>query len=334
MGKSDTRVRGAPPHSRLKLSQLRLVAAIEDLGSVSAAALALHLSQPAASRTIAELEATFGASLCERLARGVRMTPLGSTLARHARSVLMQLAEAERELGDLQQGRRGAVAVGAVSGPAFDLMPATVLRLREIAPEIELSLKIDSSNVLARDLLAGRLDFLLARIPDDLDADEFDQLAAGVEEARLVVRRGHPLIAKGAAALAELSACEWVTQPRGTPLRRAIESLFLNANLQPPRRILATTSLTMTLMTVARADAVAAVSHEVARFACGDLASGALAVLPVSFPLVVQPYSLVLARNRPLSPAARTVYETVRALAAAGGQSSVDNKEYFSIGGS
>ena len=73
----------------------------------------------------------------------------------------------------------------------------------------------------------------------------------------------------------------------------------------------------MTLMTVARADAVAAVSHEVARFACEDGSPGALTMLPAGFPLVVQPYSLVLARKRPLSPAARTVYEAVRALAAA-----------------
>lgn len=312
MVKSETKL---PPQSRLKLSQLRLVAAIEDVGSVSAAAQALHLSQPAASRMIAELEAMFAAPLCERLARGVRLTPLGAALARHARSVLLQLAEAERELGDLRQGRRGAVSVGAVSGPAFDLMPATVTRLREVAPEIELSLKIDSSNVLARDLLAGRLDFLLARVPDDLDGDEFETFAAGVEQARLIVRHGHPLLAAGAAALTDLCGCEWVMQPRGTPLRRALESLFLDANLPPPRSILATTSLTMTMMTVARADAIAAVSHEVARFACDSLSPGALTVLPVAFSLVVRPYSLVLARKRPLSPAARTVYEAVRALA-------------------
>lgn len=312
MSRAETRPRNAPPQSRLKLSQLRLVAAIEDAGSVSAAAQTLNLSQPAASRMVAELEASFGAALCERLARGVRLTPLGAALARHARSVLWQLAEAEREMGDIRQGRSGSVSVGAVSGPAFDLMPATVTKLREIAPEIELVVKIDSSNVLARDLLAGRLDFLLARVPDELDPDEFDSLAAGVEEARLIARAGHPLAGKGAVELADLAQCEWVMQPRGTPLRRALETLFLNASLSPPRRILATTSLTMTLMTVARADAVAAVSHEVARFACGDLA---LAELPTPAPLVVQPYSLVTARKRPLSPAARTVYEAVRGLA-------------------
>ncbi len=316
MSKAEPRWRA--PQSRLKLAQLRLVAAIEDNGSVSAAAQSLNMSQPAASRLVAEVEAAFGAPMCERLARGVRLTPLGVALARHARSVLLQLAEAERELGDLREGRRGAVSVGAVSGPAFDLMPAAVLEVRERAPEIELSVKIDSSNVLARDLLAGRLDLMLARVPDDLDADEFAAYAVGVEEARLVVRRGHPLLARGAAQLADVAGFEWVMQPRGTPLRRAIEGLFLAANLAPPRRLLATTSLTMTMMTVAKADAIAAVSHEVARFVCEAAAPGALAVLPTVFSLVVQPFSLVSARSRPLSPAARTVYETILRLAAAG----------------
>src|SRR5579875_4199113 len=96
--------RAAPPPSRLKLAQLRLIAAIEDRGSVSAAAEALNLSQPAASRMIAEMEQGFGAALCERLARGVRLTALGAALARHARSVLLQLAEAEREIDDLKLG--------------------------------------------------------------------------------------------------------------------------------------------------------------------------------------------------------------------------------------
>ena len=304
------------PQSRLKLPQLRLVAALEDTGSVSAAAQFLNLSQPAASRMVAELEAMFDAPLAERLPRGVRLTPLGAALARHARSVLLQLAQAERELGDLKAGRRGAVAIGAVSGPAFDLVPATVQRVREIAPEIELEVKIDSSNVLARDLLSGRLDFLLARVPDDVDPDDFDSLSVGVEAAQCVVRRDHPLRAQRAATLADVAACEWVTQPRGTPLRRALDALFQNANLPPPRRILATTSLTLTMMTVARGRAIAAMSHEVARFACEGIAPGALAILPTAFDFIVQPYSLISPRSRPLSLVARTVYETIQALAA------------------
>ena len=200
MTKAELAAAPRAPQSRLKLAQLRLVAAIEDSGSVSAAAETLNLSQPAASRMVAELEATFGAPLCERLARGVRLTPLGAALARHARSVLLQLAEAERELGDLKAGRRGAVSIGAVSGPAFDLLPAAVLRVREIAPEIELSVKIDSSNVLARDLLAAGSISCSRAFPTTSTPTSSTPTPSGSRRRGCVVRRGHPLLARGAGA--------------------------------------------------------------------------------------------------------------------------------------
>ena len=92
--------RHAPcPRAGLSSPSLRLIVAMEDSGSVSAAAQTLNLSQPAASRIVAELEAAFRRQLCERLSRGVRLTPLARR-CRRARSVLQQLAKAERELGD------------------------------------------------------------------------------------------------------------------------------------------------------------------------------------------------------------------------------------------
>src|ERR1700744_5637807 len=92
--RSHSRARNAapkpPPQSRLKLAHLRLIAALEDTQTVSAAAQAVNMSHPAASRMIGELEGLLAAQLCERLSRGVRLTPLGQALARHARSVLLQ----------------------------------------------------------------------------------------------------------------------------------------------------------------------------------------------------------------------------------------------------
>src|SRR5450631_2266526 len=81
--------------------------------------------------------------------------------------------------------------------------------------------------------------------------------------------------------------------------------------LAPPRRLLATTSVTMTILTVARADAVAAVSREVARLACEGEA-GALALLPAAVWLAMRPYGLLSLRGRPLSPAARAICDALR----------------------
>ncbi len=215
----------------------------------------------------------------------------------------------------MKAGRRGAVTFGAVSAPAFDLAAPALATIRSLAPQIEIEVAIDSSIALARDLIAARHDFIIGRVPDDLDARLFETLTIGVERANLIVRRDHPLILGAPVTIEALGAYDWVTQPRGTPLRRTIDNLFLSANVAPPERYINTTSLTLSMMLVARSDAITAVAVEAARFACDGVAPGALARLPTPFPIIVQPYSLITMRNRLLSPAAQTVYEVMRAQA-------------------
>ena len=101
-------------------------------------------------------------------------------------------------------------------------------------------------------------------------------------------------------------------QPRDTPLRRAIDTLFQTANVTAPDRFLTTTSIFMTMMLVAGSDALAPLASAAARFVGRDGAPGKLAILPTAFSIVVQPYSLIALRNRALSPAARTVYDIIR----------------------
>ena len=300
------------PRNRLKLSHLRMIVALEEHEMVSAAALATNISQPAASRMIAEMEALLDAPLCDRLARGVRLTPLGQSLARHARSVLLQLAQAEREIADLRDGRAGVTAFGAVTGPAIDLAAPAIARLRAIHPKIELSIKIDTSSVLARDLLDARLDFVIARVPDELNPRQFDCYTIGVEEACLIVRRGHPLTGRGAVSVKDLAAYEWVIQPRGTPLRRTIETMFLAENVPLPERLSNTTSLLLSAIMVAKSNAISPMSIEAAKFLAQSATGGPIEILPTRRQIVVQPYSLIAARNRVMSPAAQTVYEFIR----------------------
>lgn len=300
------------PTNRLKLSHLRMIVALEEHEMVSAAAAATNISQPAASRMIAEMETLLDAPLCERLARGVRLTPLGLSLARHARSVLLQLAQAEREISDLRDGRAGSAAFGAVTGPAIDLAAPAAAKLRALHPQIELTVKIDASNVLARDLLAARLDFIIARVPDDLNPRLFDCFTIGVEEACLIVRRGHPLTGRGPVSVKELGGYEWVVQPRGTPLRRTIETMFLAENVPMPERLSNTTSLLLTMIMVAKSNAIAPISIEAAKFMAQNPGGGQVEILPTQRLIVVQPYSLIAVRNRAMSPAAQSVYEFIR----------------------
>ena len=259
---------------------------------------------------IGEMEAIVAASLLERHARGVSLTPYGQALARRARSILIELREVDREIADLRSGKGGSVSLGAVTAPAVSLAMPAIRELRELHPRLQINIQVEASPVLARELLASRLDFAIARIPDDLNPRLFDSRVIGIEKAKLVVRRGHPLATGRKVSLAETAGFDWVLQAEGSLLRRTIEQHFLRRDIPLPERVLNTSSLLLTLVSVAQSDAIAATSVDVAEFLTTGLAA-AVETLPLDVDIEVQPYSLLTAHSRLLSPAAQLLRDAI-----------------------
>jgi DNA-binding transcriptional LysR family regulator len=312
-GDSETLLR-----SGLSLRHMRMIAALDDHGRVSAAAQVMNISQPAASRMISEMEAVLEVKLCERLPRGITLTPYGKALARRARSILLEMREADREISELKAGKGGSVFLGAVTAPAIELAVPAIREIRRLYPRIEITMQVETSNVLARELIATRHDFIIARIPDDLNPRLFESRVIGVEKACLIVRRGHPLsngppLGTGKAVrLEDTAAYDWVFQSGGSPLRQAMESNFLNRNIALPDRILNTSSLLLTLVMVAQSDAIAPVSIQVAKFIQNpDGLAGAIDIVQTEFDIEVRPYSLITVKNRALSPAAKMLHDFI-----------------------
>ncbi len=299
--------------SGLSLRHMRMIVALDDHGRVSAAAQVMNISQPAASRIIAEMESALEVKLAERLPRGIQLTPYGKALAKRARSILLEMREADREISELKAGKGGSVFLGAVTAPAIELAVPAIREIRRLYPRIEITMQVETSNVLARELIASRHDFIIARIPDDLNPRLFEARVIGIEKACLIVRRDHPLTAEGGTVgLDRTAAYDWVFQSGGSPLRQAIEANFLNRNTPLPERILNTSSLLLTLVMVAQSDAIAPVSVQVARFIQGaEGLCGAIDVVATEFDIEVRPYSLITVRNRVLSPAARMLYDLI-----------------------
>jgi DNA-binding transcriptional LysR family regulator len=294
----------------LKLGHLRLIVALDEQEKVSAAASLLNITQPAASRMIAEIEAILQAPLCERLPRGVILTPIGKVLARRARSMLLELREAEREVADLRAGRGGSVFLGAVTAPAIELAVPAIARARTLYPKMD-------SNILVRELLASRQDFIIARVPDDLDPRLFRTKMLSSERACLVVRRDHPLIGTGVVRLEDLTQFDWVMQPSGSLLRRTVERVFMAHNVPLPTRVLNTTSLLLSMVLVAETDAITPIAYDMARFVNRpDKLGGRIDILPLPVDIWVEPYSLITVRDRGLSPAAEVLYRLVEEEAA------------------
>ena len=186
----------------------------------------------------------------------------------------------------MRTGKGGSVFLGAVTAPAISLVVPAIQRVTRTYPGIEINIEVENSNVLARELLAARHDFIISRIPDDLDPRLFTTHEIGVEKACLVVRNGHPLLEKGVASLHDLAGYDWVFQPPGTLLRRKVEDIFLAAGVPLPENVVNTSSLLLTLAVVCKTDAIAPVALDMAQFICGQTSkAGESSILPIDFRL-------------------------------------------------
>lgn len=294
----------------LKLVHLRLLATLSQTGQVSAAAAHLAMSQPAASRHLAELETIAGVDLYQRNARGLTLTAFGQRLAAWADRVLRDLDAAEREIGEMAAGQRGLVSVGSVTGPALDLVLPALRRARVTHPGISANVVVDTSDKLAEQLLSERLDFLIGRIPPDADPNLFAARLIGQEPMSLIVRANHPLLRTGRPTLRDSVEYDWVLQAPGGLLRRTVETYLLERGLPMPARVLSTSSTLMTLAVISQSNAIAALSQAVADFFSDPEGLNArLATLPIAPDLAVSAYSMLRLVDRPLSPASQMLWD-------------------------
>ena len=291
-----------PPAAQLNLKHLRLIAAIADHRQVSIAAEALAMTQPAASRTLAEAEARVGAALFERHARGMLLTDVGESLVRRARNILDELNLASDEVERLRLGRGGVVRLGAVSGAAVGYVVPVLRRLKAAAPEVEVHVEVGTSEDLLSGLLARRHDMVLGRVPPRLAQDGLSLFPARGEEVCIVARASHPSAGAGQLALADLGRCEWVMQGPGAPIRQAVEEAFVAQGAVLPRHVVNSASLLIALAMLDDPRVVTPLSREVADLVTGRRSD--LAVLPLASPITVAPYSLVTLADRRLSPVA------------------------------
>ncbi len=295
----------------IRIPHLKLIVSLDDYGQISAAASVLNMSQPAASRMLSDMESIMEAPLYERLPRGIALTPYGKALARRSRTILLELREASREISDLKNGTGGSVFLGAVTAPAVQIVIPAIRQVREQFPRIKINVQVETSNILAKDLLASRHDFIIARIPDDLNPRQFNSREIGIEKACLVVRANHPLAQRSKVGLDELNAFEWVFQPAGSLLNRTVEKLFLTRSAPLPERIVNTSSLLMTMVMIRESDAISPMALEVAKRFTESDGDGSLAILKLGFEINVQPFSLITVRDRQLSPAATTMFDCI-----------------------
>jgi DNA-binding transcriptional LysR family regulator len=291
------------PLAGLKMSHLRLMAALETAGQLGVAADRLGLAQPAASRLLAEVEQIVGHKVHQRDGRGLRLTEAGAIFARRAARMMLELQDAAREIGEVVLGDEGHVRIGSVTGPALNRVLPALGHARSHFPGITTEVIVNTSATLCDLVLAGRLDFALGRLNGPSHEQNLSITMMGDEPISLVVRRGHPLLTRARIAPPDAMEFDWVMPEDEALLTKTVLTRLRELGLPPPRRQLSTSSFLFTLAMLRDSNAIAPLAEPVVEsFASGP--SVPFVQLPLDMGLRVDPFGLIRRRDALFPPAA------------------------------
>ena len=299
--------------ARLKPRQLLLLVALAEEGNIHRASELLRMAQPGASKLLKDLEDMLGVELFERHSRGMRPTWYGDSLIRHARMVLATLEEAGEELESLKMGKFGRVGVGSVTSPGVSLLPAAISLAKREQPLLQITVHIETSDVLIERLSRGELDMVIGRVVERHDSSllRFERLAD--EPVSVIVRPGHPLLSDPHLTLEKLQRAQWVIPPVGSVLRQPFDQMFRHAALDAPEVSVESASLLFITNMLQESDFIAVVASDIARYYSKH---GMVAIVPIQLPCEMEAFGLILRKDRLLSPAASKVLKAVKATAA------------------
>jgi DNA-binding transcriptional LysR family regulator len=217
----------------LDVARLRVFREVAARDSFTAAANALHHSQPAVSHHVARLEEELGVQLLVRESRGLTVTPPGEEVLRHAQ--LERLDQAERELAELASASRATVRLAAFPSAATTLVPQAVAALAKRYPEITLAVvQADPANSLPG-LIEGQHDLVLAYDYPMLGQDPEPELEYELlfeDHLLLALPSGHRVADRAVVDLGDLADDPWVT-PNPCLCRDAMEAACDLRDLRP-----------------------------------------------------------------------------------------------------
>ena len=189
----------------MELRHLRYFVAVAETENVSRAALKLHVSQPALSRQISDLEDELGFLLLERSAKSVRLTEAGRTFLIEARAVLVRTEEAVKAARAVATGRRGELAVGYAPTPTVRILPMALRAFQAERPEVRVKLHDLSTEEMLAGLRKGTLQIAILVRPSRamLRGLHFEELSR--DQLRLAVPPTHPFARRRSIAVTRLA---------------------------------------------------------------------------------------------------------------------------------
>jgi len=286
------------------LKQLRAFSAVARHRSFANAAEELHLTPPAVTMQIKELEATVGLPLFDRGPKAAALTMSGEYLLVYVRRMLATLKDAEDAMARLRGAETGRITIGMVSTAKY-FLPRLLAKFRAQHRGVEMQLAVGNREQLVRQLHDNEVDLaVMGRPPRELDT-RAEPFAA--HPHAVVAALEHPLARRRDIPPSALAEEEFIVREPGSGTRAAMEQFFREHHLSPPQVMQMTSNETIKQAVIANMG-LAFLSLHTAGL---EIATGQLVVLDVVGLPLMRRWHIVNIRGKPLSPATEALRDFV-----------------------
>lgn len=287
------------------IREMEVFRRVMELGSVTAAAAALNISQPAVTRMLQRAEQRLGFALFVREKRRLRPTAEAQIMFPDLLGAFSAIEQVQRLTGELREGRAGILAIATIPALAASLLPDAIQRFRVKRPEASVTLQTFGAHEVIQRVASYRDDLGFIIGPVGNDALMVSELQ--VSELTCVLPPGHPMAGHSSLGPRELAGMSIICPGRHLVLGEHLARAFAEANL--PFHIAVEVSHTEAACALVRAGAGVGL---ISGFGYMGARADDLVSLPFR-PAIVSTARLLRARLRPLSRLAQTFVEGLEA---------------------
>ena len=293
---------------RLSLHDLRVLMSVIQAGSMGKAARRLATSQPAISRSIAELESALGVRLLDRTSQGIEPTEYGRALLRRGISVFDELTQGIKDIRFLADPTAGELRIGASIAIAAGFVSTVISRLSQRYPGLSFHVLSTDTATASRALLDRQVDVAVVHVVEALPEEHLDVEPLLQDPHVVVAGTRNPLLRRRGLKLGDLMDEPWTLPISDSPYGSIVFEAFRAHGLQAPRTAVASTLPVRSAM-LSTGRFLSMVPRVVLQFPTQNQSFRAF---KIELPTTSRPLALLTLKNRTLNPVAQLFIECAR----------------------
>lgn len=295
--------------NRIKFRHLHTFVEVARQKSVMKASQILHVSQPAVTKTMRELEEILGVPLLERDGRGIKITRFGDVFLRHAGTALTALRQGFDSVSQEVDGSGPPIRIGALPTVSTRIMPRAMSLFLTEKTGSRIKIVTGENSVLLEQLRVGDLDLVVGRLaaPEKMTGFFFEHLYS--EKVLFLVRSGHPLAHENTSIFDHIAQFPVLMPTRKSIIRPFVDRLLIANGIGALPIQIETVSDAFGRAFVRESDAVWIISEGVA---AADVAEGKLVPLDIDTDETKGPVGLTMRTDMVQSAALQILIQTIR----------------------